>query len=77
MKREILFALASLILVGGMVAIAIPSAVQAAPKHTWCYGSSSGTFCNFNSKGECKKAATEAAEGGAVILVPCGKGFFG
>ena len=58
-STTVLFVVTSLMLVVAMVAVAIPSEVQAAPKHTWCYLNTSGVQCGFDSKGECKKALAE------------------
>jgi len=61
MKLEMLFVAASLILVVGIVAVAIPSPVQAAAKHQWCYTSAAtGAVCGFDSKIECKLSADNA-----------------
>jgi hypothetical protein len=63
MKSIVLFVAASLMLVGAMVAIAIPNPVEAAPKFLWCYTAASIVCAQggdpFNSKGECKKADAE------------------
>ena len=61
MKLEMLFVAASLILVVGIVAVAIPSPVQAAAKHQWCYTSAvSGAVCGFDSMVDCKNSADSA-----------------
>lgn len=75
MKSGILFVVASLTLVGAMVAIAAPNIIEAAPKHTWCYTGAS-IVCNvegnsFDTKGECKKA--EKADPSPIIIEPCHK----
>jgi hypothetical protein len=70
MKLEMLFVGASLILVVGIVAIAIPNPVQAATKHQWCYTTAAtGAVCGFDSKVECKLSADNA--GSSVSY--CGK----
>ena len=63
MKSTVLLVATSLILVAGIVAVAIPNAVEAAPKFLWCYSAASVVCAQgndpFNAKGECKKAEAE------------------
>ena len=54
MKSVYLFVVASLMLVGAMVAIAIPNAVHANPNFQWCQ-SFSGGIC-FEKKIDCKRS---------------------
>ena len=66
MKLELMFVAVSLILVVGIVAVAIPSPVQAA-KHQnqegqWCYTSAGlGAVCGFDSMVNCKQSAMAQA----------------
>jgi len=66
MKTVIMFAVASLMLVGAVIVFALPTPVQAA-KHQWCTQNSSGTAC-FEGKGKCEKYVKEHPELG---LGPC------
>jgi len=70
MKTTVLFVGTSLILVIAMVAIAVPNAVQADKKFEYCYRSASGVHCDFQTKGECKKALKEDT---SEIVTPCAK----
>lgn len=56
MKSEILFVAVSLILVAAIVAIAIPTAVQAEkPPQRWCF--KDGAACVAGDKKACENAA--------------------
>ena len=58
-STTVLFVATSLMLVVAMLAVAIPSVVQAAKHHSWCYENAAGVQCGFDSKGECKKTLAE------------------
>ena len=81
MNLILLFVVASLTLVGAMVANAVPNMVQAVPPDKpikqYCYGLSVGGVVSqlcaigsdiFNTKGECKKAAKDDTR---LIVEPC------
>ena len=78
MKLVVLFLVASLMLVGAMVAIAAPNPAEAAPKHVWCYTAAS-VVCtsggeNFANKKECKDALAEfQAANPGIATQPCQK----
>jgi hypothetical protein len=56
MKLEFQFLTATLILVGAVIAIALPTPVQAVSAHLWCYDNPQGTVCPKDTHGDCNKA---------------------
>jgi len=56
MKTEIMFAVASLMLVGAVIVFALTNAVEASKPTQWCTAADpwSTTQC-FNAKGQCQK----------------------
>ena len=79
MKLGILSVAACLILVGAIIAIAVPNTIEAAPGHRWCYSVGPDDICTkngdgFKGKGECKSAQKEFEEANPGIAIqPCHK----
>jgi hypothetical protein len=64
MKTEIMFAVASIMLVGAVIVFALPTPVQADKKTEWCTSSSwSPDPTCFNGKGKCEKFVKENSAG--------------
>jgi hypothetical protein len=55
MKSIVLLIVTSLMLVGAIIVVAIPSPIQAAPPHQWCFREIAGPLHCFANKGDCKK----------------------
>jgi hypothetical protein len=55
MKTELLFAVASVMLIGAVLVFAFPTPVQADKKTEWCTESSVSLPECFNAKGQCDK----------------------
>ena len=56
MKMAIMFAVASLMLVGAVIVFALPTPVQAAKKTEWCTQNPMNVDPScFNGKGQCEK----------------------
>ena len=69
MKTELLFAVASIMLVGAVIVFALPTQVQA-KKTEWCTFNplnSGGPDC-FNAKGQCEKFFREQSD---LQRLPC------
>ena len=63
MKTEIMFAVASIMLVSAVVVFALPSPVQAAKDQLWLLNIN-GVFYGFKNKGQCEQREQEAKRAG-------------